>query len=65
MLVSINSLIRGTCVWCCQTSEDAIDASFKDLKGVFCKRHFFEALKARAEKQVDEQKPPVKVSQAQ
>ena len=52
MLVTINSLTSGTCIWCCQKSDDAVDASFKDgLKGTFCRKHFWEALKSRSDKQ--------------
>lgn len=58
MLVTINNLTAGTCIWCCQNANDAVDASFKDgLKGTFCRKHFWEALKSRSEEQ-----PPQVVS---
>lgn len=52
MLVSINALASGTCVWCCQPTDEAVEVAFHDgLKGCLCKRHFWEALKARAARQ--------------
>ena len=54
MLVTINSLTSGTCIWCCQKTDDAVDATFKDgLKGTLCRKHFWEAMKARSEKKDD------------
>mgnify|MGYP001252696570 FL=1 len=66
MLVTINNLVSGTCAWCCQKSDDAVDATFKDgLKGVFCKKHFWDATKARADQQhhAPKSEPTVKGAQ--
>lgn len=50
MLVTINNLVSGACVWCCQKTDDSVEASFKDgLKGTFCRKHFWDAVKARAD----------------
>lgn len=49
MIASISRIASGQCIWCCQKTNDAIDASFKDgLKGMFCRKHFWEALKSRS-----------------
>lgn len=64
MLVTINSLTSGTCIWCCQKTDDAVDATFKDgLKGTLCRKHFWDALKARAEQPREESRPATKGSQ--
>ncbi|HUG68399.1 MAG TPA: hypothetical protein VMM76_11670 [Pirellulaceae bacterium] len=50
MLVTINRVSSGSCIWCCPTTGDAVDASFTDgLKGTLCRKHFWEALKSRSE----------------
>ena len=64
MLVTINSLTSGTCIWCCQKTDDAVDATFKDgLKGTLCRKHFWDGLKARAEQPREESHPATKGSQ--
>ena len=51
MLVTIASCGDGKCVWC-QATGEGVQASFKDgLAGFFCRRHLWEALKARSEKE--------------
>lgn len=58
MLVTIHNLTSGTCAWCCQKCDDAVEAAFKDgLKGTFCKKHFWDATKARADQQQSAPKP--------
>jgi len=58
MLVTINKLTSGTCIWCCHKTNDAVDASFKDgLKGTLCRKHFWEALKSRSEEQPQRGEP--------
>ena len=50
MIVTINAVTAAPCVLCCQKTDDAVDAAFKDgFRGTLCKRHFWDALKARAE----------------
>jgi hypothetical protein len=52
MLVSINNVSSGTCVWCRQSIDDGVQAQFKDgFAGFFCKKDFWAALKARAGEQ--------------
>ena len=49
MLVTIASCGDGKCVWC-QTTGEGVQATFKDgLAGFFCRKHLWEALKARAD----------------
>lgn len=61
MLVQINSLTSGTCIWCCQKSDDAVDASFRDgLKGTLCRKHFWDALKARSDQKPEESRSAAK-----
>ena len=65
MLVTINNLTTGTCIWCCQKSDDAVDASFRDgLKGTLCRKHFWDALKARAEQPSEVPRTAAKGSQS-
>lgn len=52
MIATINRITSGQCVWCCQKTNDAVDASFRDgLEGTLCRKHFWEALKSRSEEQ--------------
>lgn len=52
MLVTIESCTGGVCIWCRQHTDEAVDVAFHDgLKGPLCKKHFWEALKARADEQ--------------
>ena len=54
-MVTINNYGDGTCVWCL-THGEGVQATFKDgLAGFLCRKHFWEALKARAE-QSDERR---------
>lgn len=68
MLVTIHSVTAAPCVLCCQKTDDAVEAAFKDgFRGTLCKRHFWDALKARAEQTVpaspERPQPPVKGAQ--
>ena len=64
MLVTINNITSGNCIWCCQKFDDAVDATFSDgLKGILCRKHFWDALKARAEKPQPQKSPAKTVSQ--
>ena len=48
-MVTITSYTEGKCVWCCQTGE-GVQAAFKDgLNGFLCRKHLWEALKARSQ----------------
>jgi len=48
MLVTIARYGEGKCVWC-QTQSEGVQAAFKDgLSGFFCRKHLWDALKARA-----------------
>lgn len=61
MLVAIHQLRSGVCIWCCQKSEDAVEVEFRDgLKGWLCRKHFWDALKSRAEQPKDESRPAAK-----
>lgn len=61
MLVTINSVGNAICIWCCQRTDDSVEATFKDgFKGTLCKKHFWDALKARSEQKPDEQRLVVK-----
>ncbi len=61
MLVTINNLSSGVCIWCCQKSDDAVEAEFRDgLKGFLCRKHFWDALKARAENPTEKSRPTAK-----
>lgn len=65
MLVTINNLTSGTCIWCCQKTDDAVDATFRDgLKGTLCRKHFWDALNARAEQLSEEPRPATKGNQS-
>ena len=49
MLVTIANCGEGKCVWC-QTTGEGVQAAFKDgLAGFFCRKHMWEALKARSD----------------
>lgn len=63
MLVTINNLTPGTCIWCCLKTDDAVDAPFRDgLKGSLCRKHFWDALKARVDQPSEEPRPAAKGS---
>lgn len=48
-MLTIVSYGEGKCVWCC-THGEGVQATFSDgLSGFFCRRHVWDALKARAE----------------
>ncbi len=50
MLATINRILSGTCLWCCQKSDEIVEATFADgFHGMLCRKHFWEALKVRAE----------------
>jgi len=52
MIVSIERVSSGKCVWCCQPTDEGVVAEFHDgLKGFFCKKDLWAALKARATSQ--------------
>ena len=41
---------QGRCTWCLNDTDDGVQAKFKDgLEGFFCRKHFWHAVKARAE----------------
>ena len=64
MIVTINNLASGTCIWCCQKSDDAVDVTFRDgLKGTLCRKHFWDALRSRAEQPREESKSQAKATQ--
>ena len=49
MLVTIARCGTGKCVWC-RTDGEGVQAAFKDgLQGFFCRKDFWQALKARTE----------------
>lgn len=49
-MLTVTSYGEGQCVWCCQTKE-GVQTTFKDgLSGFLCKRDFWAAVEARAEK---------------
>lgn len=59
MLVAINNHGAGVCAWCCQKTDDSVEADFKDgLSGTFCKKHFWEALRKRSGKRPHEDPRP-------
>lgn len=46
-MLTITSIEKGKCAFC-QEDTEVVHAEFKDgLKGKFCRRHVWEALKAR------------------
>jgi len=48
-MVTISTFGEGKCVWCCTHGEGA-QAKFQDgLSGFFCRKHLWEAIKARGE----------------
>ncbi len=48
-MLTITTFGEGKCCWCCQQAE-GVQAKFQDgLSGFFCKRHMWEAIKARSE----------------
>ena len=48
-MLTISKFGEGKCGWCMSHGE-GVQAKFQDgLAGFFCKRHFWEALKARGE----------------
>ena len=52
MLVTIARSGEGKCVWC-RSDAEGVQAAFNDgLQGFFCKKDFWQALKARAESEV-------------
>jgi hypothetical protein len=66
MLVTINNLTSDACIWCCKKKGDAVEAQFRDgLKGAFCRKHFWEALSARADQAAStaERREPSKSAQ--
>lgn len=47
MLLTIARYGEGKCVWC-QTQSEGVQAAFKDgLSGFFCRKHLWDALRAR------------------
>lgn len=49
MLVTIAKCGTGKCAWC-RTDGEGVQATFKDgLQGFFCRKDFWQAMKARAE----------------
>ena len=61
MLVTIKNLTPGTCIWCCQKTEEAIVAEFQDgFKGTLCRKDFWIALKSRAEQPREESRSEAK-----
>lgn len=47
-MLTIVSCGEGKCVWC-MTVGEGVQAQFKDgLSGFFCRKHLWEALKARS-----------------
>ena len=51
-MLTIKSYGEGTCVWCL-TKGEGVQAAFEDgLTGFLCRKHLWEALKARSE-QID------------
>ena len=53
MLATINVMTAAPCALCCQKTDDAVEAVFKDgFRGTFCRRHFWDARKARSDQQV-------------
>ena len=61
-MLTITNYGEGKCTWCLSHGE-GVQATFKDgLTGFLCRKHFWEALKARSE-QTDEKRvavPPEK-----
>jgi len=56
-MLTITEYGEGQCAWCLAQGE-GVQANFKDgLTGFLCRKHFWEALKARSEKTDDRQKP--------
>lgn len=50
-VVSIQKACKGKCLWC-QKEADGVQAKFQDgLTGFFCRKHFWEAIEARSEKE--------------
>jgi hypothetical protein len=50
MMLTISGFARGKCVWC-RKEDEGVDAKFHDgLQGFFCRKHLWEAIRARAEK---------------
>lgn len=48
-MLTISGYGEGKCVWCCLQGE-GVQARFADgLTGFFCKKHMWDALKARSE----------------
>ena len=61
MLVTIKNLTSGTCIWCCQKSDEVVDVEFRDgLKGTLCRKDFWVALKSRAEQTSEETRQATK-----
>ena len=49
-MLTVTSFGNGTCTWC-RKEQEGVQAKFADgLAGFFCKRHLWEAVKARSEK---------------
>lgn len=49
-MLTIVSYGTGKCAWCCQTGEEGVQAKFQDgLAGFFCRKHLWEAIKARGQ----------------
>jgi len=50
-MLTIHSLTVGRCTWCLEETE-VVQAQFQDgLRGSFCKKHLWQALKVRCEAQ--------------
>ena len=50
-MLTITNYGEGKCCWCCQTME-GVQTKFADgLSGFLCKKHLWEAIKARQTKE--------------
>lgn len=48
MIVTIQQVTSGACMWCCQSSDEVLEVAFHDgLQGRLCRKDFWVALKPR------------------